>query len=1794
MLSLPLIAVCVVALFTSAGILESFSRGLQAAAFHNMYRPVQNPPQTTTEQTPVTDVANDWQMNSSSTYMPTLSGAQQRVDLCEGNILVPLSSVKKELTFKSTQFPFKRSVPLLCSWNVKVDNKCRRGRVTMVINERSRLSGDRRCTKGYYRVSPFMKEAKICGRINTVPAFQWYVEDQQPENVTITLKHNGLNDGYSEGLGECLTEASDMTTSKAIKYYSHWLHELSKSQSASTGALTVVLPFVTLDQMPLQADSAHLANASNSEPEAVIQPLQNVATVTPPLPDNNTTHQIANSSALQALSNQTVTVTVGVDKNATAPVQLTMNVTEMPIKVSQKTTGRPSLTNDRKAPSYAIDFKVPEDDSEIPWLIVESLKPIPSPLEMYPDILSRQPVTKRPAPATPVSHGDNHDIPWLILKSPDSSPSVPTTRPPTTKHSSPTLVPIRRPLPTTARPTTHRWPMRQSVQPSNRLSSFIRPHRPKGPVRPQVRPTTSIDHQGIPWLILKSPDPSIIDSFLLGLHSVSAATAINGQQQSSPQSIPADQTGNYNSTGYLHTNSSSVYVPTADGGHLRVDLCEGDIVVPLSFDVQKEMVIKSTSFPFKRSTPLVCSWNVRATTNCRRGLITMTINERSRLADVDGCRNGYYTVSPFMENAKICGRINTVPVFRWYVEHEQPENVTITLRHIGLDDGYSEGLSFNLSGDCLPNRDDTTISKAWQSYGNWLRQLSQMQLTTAGGPTVVLPSVSTTQSNFSNESTPILNAEDVVDTTIAPPLDTTTTTTQIPESSSPISSSLETSLQSNVSNTSTFPTVHPPRENVTSLLNSTLNSSDVLPSAQLTTQQPSHSPQITKGPVNLAPEDHDDIPWLILKPLGESLAQVHPTPSPRPSSTKRPTTVKPGVVVVPANILPNNIQPAKNVYNTEPEIPWLILKTPDRNQLSVELDSSKKRPSDQLDVVEEDPNPFYDYDENPDSSENGPALILDSDPDVDYSLQTPETDSSYFAGHDIDDHVQKVQTAGNAIPWLISKTRNPPSKHYLPFTRNAVTNVQLSPFNSRTPSMTWSLRKSAKKPLVHRVSADFVPIDAVDADQPKDSSDKSALDEPVVTMNPLHDTVPTPATKHAPIECLLGLNRPLHLYLFHFSRYYLNHKKKSPSKSITGHREWPSNSSSTVVPTADGGQLIVDMCEANIVIPLTSQRAAKRNFTVKSTQFPFKRSTPLICSWNVKVSKSCRRGLVTMSINERSRLAGDQGCLNGYYTVSPIMDDIKMCGRVNYIPALQWYVEDQQPEVTISLKHAGLNDGYSEGLAFTLSGECLSEESDMTQSKATKTYNHWLQQIAGQSLKFGVPTIALPDGLDLESIRDYSDSETDDTDELIDLSTTTMSPNVTDKKPPKKNGLDFDLETPWHLLKNQSAPTTTASPVSTSPKPQPPAVNTTNSEPHPIIHLTYQTLNQTIPLTTAPAPKKVLVPTKPPAKPAALTDLFNLETPWHVLKNQSLMATVPPPKKNSTTPSPAQTVELILESLIAHSLCIMEMRQPSLVQTLFILGFVFSFTSAGILQRIQQIPNPISSFLLGWKEANGTDTGDDESEVESALPPLLPSVLPNVTNYSHYKSEGLTVSSTVVVPTADGGHRNVDLCEGNILVPLSNDRNTLIEETFKSTKFPYERSTPLICSWNVRVSDNCRRGLVTMTINKRSRLAEVEGCTKGYYRVSPFMKEAKICGRIETVPAFQWYVEDQQPENVTISLRHVGLNDGYWEGLSFTLSGECLPNKSDLSISKAVKSYSNWLHQLSRESEALDLVVVTQ
>ena len=57
---------------------------------------------------------------------------------------------------------------------------------------------------------------------------------------------------------------------------------------------------------------------------------------------------------------------------------------------------------------------------------------------------------------------------------------------------------------------------------------------------------------------------------------------------------------------------------------------------------------------------------------------------------------------------------------------------------------------------------------------------------------------------------------------------------------------------------------------------------------------------------------------------------------------------------------------------------------------------------------------------------------------------------------------------------------------------------------------------------------------------------------------------------------------------------------------------------------------------------------------------------------------------------------------------------------------------------------------------------------------------------------------------------------------------------------------------------------------------------------------------------------------------------------------------------------------------------------------------------------------------------------------------------------------------------------------------------------------------------------------------------------------SPFLNKKRICGHIGTVPPFQWYTDDQQPEDVTIIMKNIGLNDGNSEGLSFTLSGNNL------------------------------------
>lgn len=48
---------------------------------------------------------------------------------------------------------------------------------------------------------------------------------------------------------------------------------------------------------------------------------------------------------------------------------------------------------------------------------------------------------------------------------------------------------------------------------------------------------------------------------------------------------------------------------------------------------------------------------------------------------------------------RICGRIGTAPPLHWYIDDQQPEDVTIVMENIGLDDGRAEGFSFSLQGD---------------------------------------------------------------------------------------------------------------------------------------------------------------------------------------------------------------------------------------------------------------------------------------------------------------------------------------------------------------------------------------------------------------------------------------------------------------------------------------------------------------------------------------------------------------------------------------------------------------------------------------------------------------------------------------------------------------------------------------------------------------------------------------------------------------------------------------------------------------------------------------------------------------------------------------------------------------------------------------------------------------------------------------------------------------------------------------------------------------------------------------
>ena len=183
----------------------------------------------------------------------------------------------------------------------------------------------------------------------------------------------------------------------------------------------------------------------------------------------------------------------------------------------------------------------------------------------------------------------------------------------------------------------------------------------------------------------------------------------------------------------------------------------------------------------------------------------------------------------------------------------------------------------------------------------------------------------------------------------------------------------------------------------------------------------------------------------------------------------------------------------------------------------------------------------------------------------------------------------------------------------------------------------------------------------------------------------------------------------------------------------------------------------------------------------------------------------------------------------------------------------------------------------------------------------TRSYSNWLQQLYGQSLNNGVPTLVLPEDAFYTTTGSPLWSETDDINEVVSNTTTTNNKIV----------LDFDLETPWHVLKNHSVPSRTSSSASNT-KPH------IDIEPHPIIDLDYIDLNQTAAILSTTTKSPAVAVAKVPVISGTN---FNLETPWHILKNQSLMGSSSTKKNNNINNdnnvsllngTSVQTVEVIM------------------------------------------------------------------------------------------------------------------------------------------------------------------------------------------------------------------------------------------------------------------------------------------
>jgi hypothetical protein len=144
-------------------------------------------------------------------------------------------------------------------------------------------------------------------------------------------------------------------------------------------------------------------------------------------------------------------------------------------------------------------------------------------------------------------------------------------------------------------------------------------------------------------------------------------------------------------------------------------------------------------------------------------------------------------------------------------------------------------------------------------------------------------------------------------------------------------------------------------------------------------------------------------------------------------------------------------------------------------------------------------------------------------------------------------------------------------------------------------------------------------------------------------------------------------------------------------------------------------------------------------------------------------------------------------------------------------------------------------------------------------------------------------------------------------------STTSTTTTVTTKRPIP----DFDLETPWDVLKppqspNQSSSGSPSTSTTTTPRPLPLPFDN-NPKPHPILNIKFPNRihSTSSSATTLPMSGSTKAPTKPP-KPS----VFDLETPWDELKIHSMPSTESPPP---TTVTVAPTSLSPISATTSHS-----------------------------------------------------------------------------------------------------------------------------------------------------------------------------------------------------------------------------------------------------------------------------------